>query len=346
MRLSRTISLYERIERLRTAPVLSVVFACAAFGIALFLRLALDAELPPGFPFLTFFPAVILTAFFAGLWPGIAVAIASGLAAWYFFIPPANSFAIGPSTALALGFYLVIVTVDILLIHAMDVALRRLRQEQGKVREAEARAMELARHREVLYAELQHRISNNLQIVSALLSLQRGQVKDEKARAALNEAANRLALIARIQRRLHDATGGPVRFDRFLEELADDVMQAAGMGERVVCTIDSQDIPLAREKIIPIALIITELINNSLEHAFIGRAQGMILVEVRRDETVDEALVSVSDDGIGLMGGFNPNADTNLGLRLVRLLAKQVAGTFDIQGGRSGTTARLRFSLR
>ncbi len=67
--------------------------ALASFALALFSRFHLQGTLPPGFPYLTFFPAVIVTTFLAGLWPGILCAALCGVAALYFFIPPVNSFA-------------------------------------------------------------------------------------------------------------------------------------------------------------------------------------------------------------------------------------------------------------
>ena len=70
---------------------------------ALLLRVALDSVLPPGFPYLTFFPAFILTAFFFGLRPGIICAGLSGLAAWYIVIPPFFSFDLSPPTTIALA---------------------------------------------------------------------------------------------------------------------------------------------------------------------------------------------------------------------------------------------------
>ncbi|WP_162600079.1 DUF4118 domain-containing protein [Azospirillum sp. TSH58] len=76
------------------------MFALATFAVALVARLALDDRLPAGFPFLTFFPAVIVTTFLAGMWPGILTALLSGLASWYFFLGTSQSLDLPPAAPL------------------------------------------------------------------------------------------------------------------------------------------------------------------------------------------------------------------------------------------------------
>ncbi|MGX9965539.1 hybrid sensor histidine kinase/response regulator [Roseomonas sp. F4] len=104
------------------------------FAAALAGRFALVSILPPlGFPFLTFFPAVLLATYFAGLGPGLLTGVLSILAAWYFFIEPYASFALGTtSDKIALIFFVAIILVDILVIHRMNSAVARLAEEQQR----------------------------------------------------------------------------------------------------------------------------------------------------------------------------------------------------------------------
>ena len=81
-------------SHLRAQPVLAYGLAIAAFLVALLLRFQVNAYLPVGFPYLTFFPAVLLTTFFCGIRPGILCGGLSVVAAWYWFIAPINSFAL------------------------------------------------------------------------------------------------------------------------------------------------------------------------------------------------------------------------------------------------------------
>ena len=80
--------LVDILSSVRRSSTFKYAFCIGAFLLALATRMMLDSSLPPGFPFLTFFPAVILSTLVAGLWPGIACAVAGGLAALYFFIQP------------------------------------------------------------------------------------------------------------------------------------------------------------------------------------------------------------------------------------------------------------------
>ena len=101
-------------------------FAACAFVLSLVCRIVLDADLPDGFPFVTFFPAVILTALFSGLWPAVAVAVGCGIAAWALFLPNPGAVPAGAGL-LARAFYVAIVVVDIVVIHVMTLALGQLR---------------------------------------------------------------------------------------------------------------------------------------------------------------------------------------------------------------------------
>jgi K+-sensing histidine kinase KdpD len=150
----------ETFERWRRGRNWGYGFAIIAFIVAFAVRYGLEDLLPPGLPFLTFFPAVILTSFFAGVGPAVLVTALSVLAAWYFFLPQLQSFNIESDSVIALVLYVFINALIILLVHTLNVAIERLREERGKARA-------LADQSEAMFAELQHRISNNLQIVVA-----------------------------------------------------------------------------------------------------------------------------------------------------------------------------------
>ncbi len=145
------------------------------FGAALAGRFALAGVLPPtGFPFLTFFPAVLLAAFFGGLGPGLVTAALSIAAAWYFFIPPGGSFVLDTmADAIALGFFVAILLVDVCVIHLMNSAVNRLEEEK-------ARNALLAEELQRMNASLEDRVR---QEVEAREAAQLKLAQDQRLRA-------------------------------------------------------------------------------------------------------------------------------------------------------------------
>ncbi len=291
-------------------------------------RWALGDAFPPGFPFLTFFPAVVLSGFLFGRGPGILSAVLCGLLAWYFFIPPVMSFGLPPGAGLALGFYVGVVTVDLLLIDWMQRGAARLRLERERS--------------QLLFSELQHRVSNNLQMVGAVLALQQRSVSDPAARQALSDASTKLQTIGRIQRQLYDHSGDPQTLERMLPDLVQDVMATAGKpGVTAAVDVDAH-IMLPPDALIPVALIVAETIANAVEHGFAGRDAGRIEVQMRA--SADTVTLTIADNGAGPPPGFTSAGATSLGLRISRTLAEQLDGSFDLSprdGG--GAIATLSF---
>ena len=311
----------ERWRKLEFGYGFAVIAFLAAFGV----RYGLDVWLPAGLPFITFFPAVILTSFFAGTWPAVLVAVLSILAAWYFFLPPLQSFAVSSAEILALVFFISVVALMIVLVHSLNVAIDRLRAEREK-------ANTLAQQRETMFAELQHRISNNLQLVAALLNLDIARVTDQSAKKALTEATTRLAMIGKLHRQLYDPEGADIDFGVFLKTLCDDIIKAWGT-PNVDCHVKSIEMTVPPAQSIPIALIATELMTNALEHGLNGRSSGTINVDFRRDGA-NAIVLEVADDGNGLPPGFDVAAAKSLGLKIVHTLTQQLSGRFEMQGGR------------
>ncbi len=310
-------------------------FALAMTAIALIVRMALNDWFPPGFPYLTFFPAVVVTAYFVGLGPAVLCAVLSGLAAWYFFIPPFNGFHITFATSVALGFYAFVVAIDIFFVDGMAVNVRKLEAERR-------RYAELAESRDLLYRELHHRVSNNIQVVGGLLRLQAAGVKDGDARHALNEAGGRIEVIARIQRDLHNAVGDPTPFRLFATSLLEDARKAAGAEATVKVT--GGDRPLHSDQATPVTLFMLECFNNALEHGFPDGRSGA--VQVALDQAAEMHVLTVRNDGVAPPEGFDPMRSPSLGLRIVRAMASQLGGKFEMIREDGWTLCRLTYPAK
>jgi two-component system, sensor histidine kinase PdtaS len=323
----------------RRKPILTYAFAVSIFSVALLVRFAVDQILPPGFPYATFFPAIIITAFLCGTGPGIVVSVLSGVAAWYFFIPPFNSFALTTGSSVALAFFVFIVGVDLLIIDRLMKALGQLEAERKY-------ALRIADERDTLFREVQHRIGNNLQAISSLLHVQSRTVTDPAAQRALIESMQRVSIIADIQRRFHDPDRTEGRLDdAYVDDLARNCVKASGLEADFKIATDISLITLPQDAFLAVSLVLTECVNNALEHGVRPDHRGAIRITLKVEPTANTAVLTVSDNGPGLSPQFNPTLSNSIGLQVVHAFTRQLGGTFSMDGD-CGTACRLEFPLQ
>jgi two-component sensor histidine kinase len=312
------------------SPFLAYPAALGASALAGAIRVAVDSQLPQGFPFLTFFPAVIFSAFFLGTGPGVVCAVAGGLLSWYYFLPPLGSWVLSGPGYLAMAFYIFIVTVDIALIHLMRVAQRRLEASR-------ALTERLYDHQRTMFQELQHRVANNMTFVASLLHLQRRKAGPE-GMAALDEARERIETMARIHRRLYD----PALVDRpvgeVLRDVVTDLTRAAGRAD-VSVRVTSDELQLDLSRLITVTMLVTELVTNSLKHAFSDAGDCRIVIGLEGHGP--DAVLSVADNGRG-MKVAKAAAPTGLGTRIIEGFVSQLRGSIDYED-RDGLTVRVTF---
>jgi two-component sensor histidine kinase len=229
-----------------------------------------------------------------------------------------------------------VVVLDIYLVRVMVQTAERLQT-------ARARADALAERQRTMFAELQHRVANNMQFVSSLLLLQKRRVAADPASApaALDEAADRLRTMARIHRRLHDPAASGVGFGQHLREICADLLDATG-ARNVVCLLEAQPAELPVDTLIALSLIAAEAVTNSLKHAWPEGGPGTIRVSLERPEPGRVAL-SVSDDGRGLPAGRGPASGGGLGHRIIAGLAQQIGGELSVSA-EGGTTTSVVFA--
>jgi two-component sensor histidine kinase len=184
-------------------------------------------------------------------------------------------------------------------------------------------------------------VSNNIQVVAALLALQRRGVSDDAARKALDEASQRLTLIGKIGRALYDPDGQQLGVHTFVRTLATDILEASGRKDIAVDIQVDESITVQPDAAVPLSLILAEAINNAVEHGFAGREAGTISIALRRSDG-DRIVLDVSDDGHGLPPGYVQDNSGSLGLRIASALAQQLGGTFALeQRDAGGVRARL-----
>lgn len=316
----------ERLPLLRDRPGAQLIATLAIVAAALALRLLLRPLLSPGLPFITFFPAVIIAGFLLGVRAGALAAVLGGLLGWGFFLrdtPVGGEAGAMPSVLL----YGVAAALVLAPSHLMQLATAHL------IRERE-RSRRLAEIRALLFHELQHRVSNNLQVAAGLLALQKTHVEDAAARTALEEAARRIATIGRISRQLYRADGAAQGVRELLEPLCADIVEAGGKRVSVIVS-DPDHLTLAPDAAVPVALIVAEALANAIEHGFADRGGGTIEVDCRAQGSGFR--IEVRDDGRGLGSGHA----AGLGLRIATTLAGQLGARFEMVAGQRGATALL-----
>jgi two-component sensor histidine kinase len=191
--------------------------------------------------------------------------------------------------------------------------------------------------------EIHHRVKNNLQTVAALLRLQARRVAVPEARAALEESVRRVSSIAVVHETLSGTLDESVRFDEIADRIAAMVTEvAAPDGVRLQRTGSFGTLPA--EVATPLAMVVTELLQNAVEHAFGEDSGGLVELRVQRGERLR---VEVVDDGRGLPAGFRLDESDRLGLQIVRTLVETELGgqlALDRRAG-GGTTVTVEVGL-
>jgi two-component sensor histidine kinase len=190
--------------------------------------------------------------------------------------------------------------------------------------------------------EIHHRVKNNLQTVASLLRIQGRRLQSEEAKEALAESERRIRSIAVVHETLSQDEGDAVDFDRVAERVVRMVEEGlAGPGVTIALEGAWGEIPAEIATSLSVALV--ELLQNAVDHAFQG-GTGHVAVRLTRAER--EATVEVADDGAGLPDGFSLEAQTGLGLSIVRALVEgDLGGKLTMENEESGTVARLRVPL-
>jgi two-component sensor histidine kinase len=313
-------------------PVLDYVLGVVLFLLAVAVVTS-SPWLRSHYPYLPYFLASVFACYWLGLGPANLVAVLSAVAVYATYAGPSGLLLSATQTPLTAAAVVLLLTMGA---NALIGSLRISRDRLSAERERYAR---LAESRELLYRELQHRVSNNIQIISGLLMLQSQAVGDRGAKRALTEASGRIGLIASIQSQLQGKDGARAPFNRFAGDILADAIAASGAAE-VRLEIEGGDEPLHAEQATPVSLVLLECVNNALEHAFGGGA-GVVRVSMRRDGPLQ--VLTVADDGRGLPEGFDVEASGALGLRIVRTLAGQLGGAFSITPEDKGVACRLHF---
>lgn len=214
-------------------------------------------------------------------------------------------------------------------IEELEGANRCLQQERDALTAQLAEHAERIRGFEVLLRDVHHRVKNNLQVIASLLGLQAEYIQDQRALDAFAESQSRVRAMALVHERVYQSNDlARVDLGAYVRDLAERMFVAMGTDPSVNLKVDVEPISLPMDTAIPCGLLISELVSNSIKHAFPNGRGGTLDVAAHRDG--DRVVLTVGDDGVGLPEGLDYRQTESLGLQLVSILADQLGAVVDV----------------
>ncbi len=188
------------------------------------------------------------------------------------------------------------------------------------------------REKEVLLREIHHRVKNNMQVISSLLSLQSKDIEEENILKIFKESQRRIRTMAMVHEKLYGSEDlSKVDFSKYISSLVQYLFHSFGIdSEKISIKQDVKKIFLDINTAIPVGLLTNELISNSLKHAFPEGGKGEVEVSMeRRDD--GKIRLMVSDNGVGIEDELDLNKIGSFGLQLVKMLTEQLHGDIKVE---------------
>ena len=207
--------------------------------------------------------------------------------------------------------------------------------------------MHSIQEKEVLLKEIHHRVKNNFQIISSLLSLQANNIKDDELLDLFNNAIYRIRSMALIHEHLYQSSKFDfVDFKSYLNTLIYELYENYKVNREIDIDIKIDNVFLDNNEAIHCGLIINEILTNSFKYAFSGVLISKPKLSISFENSTDNSLeLKISDNGIGLPEGFNIYESKTLGMSLVTSLVSQIGGTLQIDGS-NGTVFTIKFKKK
>jgi two-component sensor histidine kinase len=224
---------------------------------------------------------------------------------------------------------------------AREIAAREKVQET--LRQSEEHTKASLREKELLLKEIHHRVKNNMQVISSLVSLQADALSDGSVREVLRNVTDRVRSMALVHEKLYQSADlAQIDFAEYARSLLQYLWRAYGnTAPGVRLATDLEPVWLDVETAVPCGLMLNELASNALKHAFRGRAEGEVAVSLRR--SVDgQVCLEVRDNGVGLPPGTDWRQARSLGLHLIEMLSGQLGATVEVRNGQ-GTAFQIIF---
>ena len=198
--------------------------------------------------------------------------------------------------------------------------------------------------KEMLLKEVHHRVKNNLQTVSSLLSLQSRNVQEDKMKNLLKSTQNRVISMAMVHEMLYMRKDiSQIEYRSYVQELSEYLIRSIkGLDSKVNLKIDIPEIKLGIDTAIPLGLLINEAVTNALKYGFADDQEGEIYIALKKE--IDKHYVlNIGDNGVGFPDTINYKNSKSLGLKLIHNLARQLKGSIQKDTSKKGTNYIIRF---
>lgn len=227
---------------------------------------------------------------------------------------------------------------DLLLVYFSNITEKKLLELNlaERTRQLENTKNELSKslnEKETLLREIHHRIKNNLQMVSSLISLQSHVIQDAASLKIFKETQNRINSIALIHQKLYqEKTFGSVNFSIYLKDIIASVFHAYQVNNsKIKLTQEIEDLQIGIEKGISLGLIFNEMITNAIKYAFPENRNGYLYISVKN---VGHIEIIVADNGVGLPENLNIYKTESIGMQLITSLTEQLGGKIEVDNSK------------
>ncbi len=196
----------------------------------------------------------------------------------------------------------------------------------------ENKLRESLKEKEILLQEVNHRVKNNLQVILSLFALQGESTNDPERIAMLSEIRLRIQSMAMIHEKIYKSERlGRINFQQYVKDLVTEIFHTYHISSGSVrLTLEIAPVSLEINRAVPFALILNELTSNALKYAFTAKEKGNLSISLKLEKD-KLLLLTVSDDGIGIPKKIKFSSTKTLGLRLVRVLTRQLNGKAELK---------------
>jgi len=236
-------------------------------------------------------------------------------------------------------------SLGLLLLLVLALVILHLRDKNNKKLEAQFNQInQQNEEKDILLKEIHHRVKNNLQVITSLLSLQAYGIEDSKTRELFSYSQYRINSMAMIHEMLYQSNSlSKINYKDYLEQLIDSLVTSMkGPKNNIQVVIDVPNVYLNIDTAIPLGLLINEIITNSLKYAMPEDRPGILSIKIMQLE-YPEFCLEIGDDGIGFSNEINGRTSNSLGLNLIRKLTVQLNGSIEKIKDKKGTNYRLVF---